>query len=294
MKTLLSIIFFILAIAYLYYTTDLTVLVDNLLSYSIESILFLILFNILSLLLMGFRFTILFSKISFFNSLKINTISMGINQITPARAGDVAKPFMVKKLVNTKLSHLFAVITLERFLDVFILFILLLTFLPIAIEYIYALIIFVPMFIFLFRKKGIHSLINLIKKIKNKKIKNFLLTFYITLIKINKVKLIKVFFITVFMYFLYLITMFIFINSFSLFSIDFLDTITVFILTTLGLMVPSAPASLGTYEASMVFSLGLFDISKEKALSFALIYHFIQISTILILTGLFMIRKNNE
>lgn len=294
MKIIISITFFILAVSYLLYAIDFAILIDNILSYSLESILFLILFNIFSLILMGYRFIVLFDKVSFVNSFIINTISMGINQVTPARAGDIAKPFMLKKVVKSKISYLFAIITLERFLDVFILFILLFIFLPIDKEYIYGLIIFIIIFIFLFRNKGINKLIRIIKLIKNKSVKHFLLNFYITLIKVNKNKLIKALFITIFMYFMYLTTMFIFINYFTSFNIEFLNTITVFILTTLGLMIPSAPASIGTYEASIVFALGLFGITKEEALSFALVYHFIQISTILTLTGLFMIRKNNE
>ena len=45
----------------------------------------------------------------------------------------------------------------------------------------------------------------------------------------------------------------------------------------LGIAVPSAPASLGVYEGTMVAALSVFGINTSQALSLAVVLHFLQI-----------------
>jgi len=293
MKIFISYIIFILAIVYITYTINFELLLNNILSYSIESIIYLFALNLLSLFLMSARFVLLFNKISILESFKIIAISMGINQIAPVKGGDFLRPFMVKKIVKTKLSYLFAIITIERFLDILILFLLSFYIFPIIDNAIIFMLIFIFSLFFLLRKNNITKVIKLIKLIKYIKVRNFLVRFYITLIKFNKNSLVSASILTVFMYVIYLVAMFLFISYFTTFDLSFMNTAVVFVITTFGFLIPSAPASIGTYEASVVFGLGLYNINKEDALSFALIYHFMQIGTILTIAGFFILRKNN-
>jgi glycosyltransferase 2 family protein len=49
--------------------------------------------------------------------------------------------------------------------------------------------------------------------------------------------------------------------------------LTVIAISNLGLIVPSAPGGIGTYECLVVYSLGLFEVEKEAALTFAIYFH---------------------
>jgi len=293
-KILVSTLFFVLALTYVFYETDFDIVLKNISLFSWKSILFLVVFNVLGLFLMAYRFIILLDKISLLESLRINTISMGVNQLSPARGGDILKPFMLKKVVESKLSYFFAIITIERFLDVLVLSAFALLILPIEKEFFYLFLLVILAFTWGAKAKNIKKTIKLLRLIKNKKVKHFLLRMLITLVGFNSRRLIKSLLLTITMYLFYLSTMYVFMDNYTSFELSFLNTLKVFVLTTLGLLVPSAPASLGTYEASAVFALQLFDITKEDAFSFALIYHFVQIITILSLTGLFILKKTKN
>jgi hypothetical protein len=54
-------------------------------------------------------------------------------------------------------------------------------------------------------------------------------------------------------------------------------------LLALGAAVPSAPAGLGVYEASMVGALSILDVDQSLALAYAISMHFVQI----VITGIF-------
>jgi uncharacterized membrane protein YbhN (UPF0104 family) len=45
----------------------------------------------------------------------------------------------------------------------------------------------------------------------------------------------------------------------------------------LAIMVPAAPSSIGTFEFSAVLALGYLGVENTAAMSFALIYHFVQL-----------------
>lgn len=53
------------------------------------------------------------------------------------------------------------------------------------------------------------------------------------------------------------------------------ETLAVFAVSALGVAVPSAPGSLGVFEAAMVVSLGWFGVAKSEALPIAVVYHLI-------------------
>jgi len=59
-------------------------------------------------------------------------------------------------------------------------------------------------------------------------------------------------------------------------EVDPLLLLTVFAVTTLGFAVPAAPGGLGVYEASMVLALGWFGVEKERALAIGLAMHMLQ------------------
>jgi uncharacterized protein (TIRG00374 family) len=50
-------------------------------------------------------------------------------------------------------------------------------------------------------------------------------------------------------------------------------TLTVFIIVTFGIMIPSAPGFVGTLQYCFVVGLGLFGVGESEALSISIIYH---------------------
>ena len=53
----------------------------------------------------------------------------------------------------------------------------------------------------------------------------------------------------------------------------FLASVTLVVLVSMGTMIPSAPAYLGTTQYACVLSLALFGIDKSEALAYSLVYH---------------------
>ncbi|MBG0777485.1 MAG: flippase-like domain-containing protein [Desulfovibrionaceae bacterium] len=54
-------------------------------------------------------------------------------------------------------------------------------------------------------------------------------------------------------------------------DLSFSQVLTVFVVASLGMAVPSSPGGLGVFEAAMVLSLGWFGVSREQALALGLV-----------------------
>ncbi len=86
-----------------------------------------------------------------------------------------------------------------------------------------------------------------------------------------------------------ILVMHIVIRSFGL-DIQVLASITVFIIVTFGIMIPSAPGFVGTIQYCFVIGLSLFGVAKSEALSISIVYHagvFIPMTT----AGLFCLAR---
>lgn len=60
-------------------------------------------------------------------------------------------------------------------------------------------------------------------------------------------------------------------------QLGFFALLVTFVIASLGMAVPSTPAGIGVYEAAVVFALGLFGVDKESALAAGLVMHMAQI-----------------
>ncbi len=80
--------------------------------------------------------------------------------------------------------------------------------------------------------------------------------------------------------------------SFGLLSLSLSSAVVVLAIVNLGLIIPSAPGFVGTFQFFCVAALGLFQVEGSKALSFAVIYHLSQfLPTTLV--GLYFLNKEN-
>lgn len=65
----------------------------------------------------------------------------------------------------------------------------------------------------------------------------------------------------------------------------------VFVISAVGMAVPSSPGAFGMYEASFVFGMGLFGIGKTDALAVALVIHMIQYVPTTVISGIIFCDK---
>ncbi|MCI0595438.1 MAG: flippase-like domain-containing protein [candidate division Zixibacteria bacterium] len=66
----------------------------------------------------------------------------------------------------------------------------------------------------------------------------------------------------------------------------------VMIINTLAIMIPITPGNVGVFQLATLFSLGLFGVSKEEALSFGIVLHFFDILPAAVLGSYFMVREH--
>lgn len=66
----------------------------------------------------------------------------------------------------------------------------------------------------------------------------------------------------------------------------------VMIVNTVAVMVPVTPGNVGVFQLATLFSLSLFGVSKEEALSFGIVLHFFDILPAVVLGGYFMVREH--
>jgi uncharacterized protein (TIRG00374 family) len=65
----------------------------------------------------------------------------------------------------------------------------------------------------------------------------------------------------------------------------------VFVLSALGMAMPSSPGAFGVFEAAVVFSLGLFGIDKEQALAAGVVLHMLQYIPVTLIGVLILARS---
>lgn len=60
-------------------------------------------------------------------------------------------------------------------------------------------------------------------------------------------------------------------------ELGFVQALFILVAINLGTLIPGAPSSVGPFEFAAIVALGFFGVDKTPALSFALLYHFIQV-----------------
>jgi hypothetical protein len=74
--------------------------------------------------------------------------------------------------------------------------------------------------------------------------------------------------------------------------LNFSAAITVLTIVNLGIIVPSAPGFVGTFQFFCVAALGLYHITTSEALGFSVVYHLSQFLPTTIL-GIYFLNKEN-
>lgn len=279
---LIKIIFTIIISVYLFYGFDFKKI--NLDIVSINTILYSSFFLFLGQIVLSVRFKYIIDS-KFLPALETIIVSNALNMILPARLGEAIKALYLKKYYGFEYKISIAAVFVERFFDLIMLFFIVLYWMFVYLENPYikkiAIVLFLLIiFVLIFFNSSF--IFKILKKLPG----NFFEEFYLSVNLMLKKTYILMFWSFV-LWCIYLLSYVVFFNF-----LNFKQILEIFILSTIGLMIPLLPAGLGTFEGVVVFYLTKYGISKENALILAGTYHFILIAVDMIMFYFFLLFKD--
>lgn len=240
--------------------------------------------------------------------LKAFLLAMAVNNVVPAKLGELAKAFYLRKQCGYSLSKSLSMVFWERFFDLNAIlamglvvafhFNLKMAFFPLAagVSTIWACLFFV--------RKWPAKAEKLIELIPFTRLRAFIIEVKLQLVHgVTLRYLIILGFYTMLVWMLYAVPTFLTVSWIAGLNLTMGQTMAVFILSSLGMAMPSSPGAVGVFEAAVIFSLGLFKVDKELALAIGLLLHMMQyipttVSGLLVLArsglSLASIRKSDE
>ena len=238
-------------------------------------------------------------KIPYKTLMPINFVAHFLNIIFPFRAGEVAQIFLTKTYTNTSRSNIVGSLFLNKFMELIsllILFYSLIIFVSIPVPDFWMrpikyLLIFTILFLLFFAFNIID-----IRKIKqpSNKVLASIYRFFMSLKYIeDKVLLTKSILISLLVWLIELVMIYTLLHAFNI-TIPFWGTIVIIVGINLAMLIPATSASFGTYEYAIILVLGMFSISKEQVVAFAIMLHFLEIILVLTLGFIFYLRIKKE
>jgi len=206
---------------------------------------------------------------------------MAVNNVVPAKLGELAKAFYLRKECGYSLSQSISMVFWERFFDLNAIlamglavafhFKLKMAFFPLAlgVGFIWACLFFV--------RKWPAKAERLIELVPVARLREFIYEVKLQLVHgVTLRYLIFLGFYTALVWALYAIPTFLTISWVAGLDLSMGQMLAVFILSALGMAMPSSPGSVGVFEAAVIFGLGLFRVDKELALAIGLVIHMMQ------------------
>jgi hypothetical protein len=205
-------------------------------------------------------------------------LSMGVNNIAPAKLGEVSKAFFLRTKCNYSLARTLSIVFWERFFDlnalllmgcaVAIIFKVQLAFVPLAAG---VLSIWGALFIikyfpataqWIVDKVPVARLREGLGQVREQLVHGVNLSFFLVLGLY-----------TAGCWLLYAGTVVLAVNWVAHIPLPLDKVLAVFVISSVGMALPSSPGAMGVYEAAMVFAMGLFGVGKNSALALALLLH---------------------
>lgn len=213
--------------------------------------------------------------------LKAFLISMAVNNVVPAKLGELAKAFYLRKECKYSLSQSISMVFWERFFDLnAILFMglmvafqfkLKMAFFPLALGVggIWACLFVV--------RKWPELAMKLVDLLPFERLRGFIIEVKQQMVhEVTLRYLIILGCYTALVWMLYAIPTFLVVNWVAGLDLTMSQTLAVFILSALGMAMPSSPGAVGVFEAAVIFGLGIFKVDKELALAIGLLIHMMQ------------------
>ena len=226
--------------------------------------------------------------------LKAFLMSMAVNNILPAKLGELVKAFYLRRHCPFSLSQSIAMVFWERFFD---LNAILAMGLVVAVHFRLKM-AFVPLagavggiWIALFVVRTFPDFVGrIIDRLPSGRLAAFLAELKLQILHgVTPGFLAILGLYTVVCWLLYAASAFLVLLWVADLNLTMSHAAAVFVISALGMAMPSSPGALGVFEAAVVFSLGLFSVDREQALAAGLVLHMVQyipvtVSGFLILT----------
>jgi uncharacterized protein (TIRG00374 family) len=257
--------------------------------------------------LRAWRWGIILSPIEKVDQLSLFAVtSVGFLAIVaiPARLGELARPYLMTKKSQIRMSAALGTILVERILDsltVLLIFIIVLFFMPLPTWLIGAGLIFflataamvaaVIIVSFAKRDGSVRPLTSLCNKLPEKYAVKLISLIECLIdgfaIIADPKQFLQVMLLSLVIWLINGTAIYILFQAFG-FSLPFVVAFVLMIILTIGIAIPAAPGFIGNWHYSCVLGLSLFNISRTDALSFAVIYHFLSIGLVIILGLIFL------
>lgn len=297
MKKLIKYLLLFGVFYYLLQDLDIEKTIYSIGNYSLIAVIFTMCSVVLSDLVLSLRWQKLGqNKFSLLESFEAIGISAFLNFILPAKLGELSKIIYLKKVYGFNANNTFSVLILERVFDV-----LFLGFFSMMIATIFlnnALILesslvfigLTALFFILVKSKKFKKLL---KKITSKVVRANLLKIVSNLEKaLNRRTFTTTLLLTLLVWVTYFLTVFIFLKFATSFNLTFIEIFTVFVISSIAMSIPLLPGGVGTYQAGIVFALGLYGVGKEEALMIGLVLHLMILIPSVIVVLFILFNKN--
>ncbi len=230
-------------------------------------------------LVMGFRLKLIaVQKISYITAFNSAVIGLGINNILPAKAGEIAKALYLKKKGNVHIGRSVGFVFLERFSDLNMLLLGILTAAAMYKSKV-ALISLTSMVVLFW---GCLIILKIFPEFMLQVLEipglNYFKSFVTELIaqlreNLSIVFVVRLILVSIVVWLIYCFQHIVLLTLAIDLGLSLTEIFIVFIMAVSGMALPATPGAVGVYEAFMVTALGLFGIDKEIALAVGLVYH---------------------
>jgi len=300
MKKTLSLIINLTAVviifAYIFYDVD----VDNIkyLNINFYSLALSILVLFVSFLFLSLRWFVLVNHLTFKEANNSIFICLALNNVLPARLGEIAKILYLKRN-NCNISKSLPLLLIERLMDVAVVIVMLLIgFLlyqdiqfDIKIVWIFIILFLIAFSVINFFVYNVKFVIRYLSKSKYRKIATFTSNILKVLARLKFNQIIYSIFLTIIIWAFYFLFMVLTLESLVDVNMTIEQSFFVFLIVTLASMISLLPGGLGVTEAAFVFALGTLSYSSEYALLVGIYFHINQI-LFPTLYGFYVMKKN--
>jgi len=223
-------------------------------------------------------------------------LSMAVNNIVPAKLGELAKAFYLRRECRFSLSRSIAMVFWERFFDLNAIlamglvvafhFQLKMAFVPLAVAV-------GGIWVALWVVRTYPDFVGkVIDKMPSNRLAEFLAELKLQVLHGVTPKFAVVLGLyTILCWLLYAGSTFLVLLWVADLPLTWGHAAAVFVISSLGMAMPSSPGALGVFEAAVVFSLGLFGVDKAQALAAGLVLHMVQFVPVTV-TGLLVLAKS--
>jgi len=221
----------------------------------------------------------------------------------PARIGELARPYLITKKSQIKMTAALGTVFIERIFDsltVLSIFVFVLFFTPlppwlIKASLIFSLVImviFTIMILLIFKRDVFISVLNpFIKRLPVKYVTRItpLIDHFIDgfTIVTNPVRFLVVVFLSALIWVINGGAIYLLFLAFG-FQLSLLAAFVLMIILMVGIAIPAAPGYVGNWHYFCILGLTLFGINKTDALTFAVIYHFLSMGVVIFLGLIFL------